>query len=547
MKKKSRSMIISASLLIFIPIYLTSTNKYVVPKKSEILAIFKESHSPCFHLNTGKEFRFSPDYLGNLSRFSIHYYKDRKGAINKGSNFLITLVKEKFFAVLKDYESDFKEVLGNKYDEVIARLNAGENFFYFEKGEVNKVIICVQDEDVVLDYFDTLFKEKRIFNTDAIDSDKDGLPDYLEEELKSNLYNKDTDGDGLADYEEYCKYRTHLLMSDSDGDGIQDGDRNERREFTYTIRVVREISPPFKSEVMNDLFQDIKVLHETKGKLKYEIILYPEAINMVIPSIKTKKEYNQEVNMYLQPSFFCNFSSSMCKEINKIVSEWQVENNYQLLEYLADYAALISKTYPERGPFQFYIEAVNGKLNYVYKNRIEQFKTKYFVNIDRVLDNLAFGENMYRNRMHGTCSSIATYMATIYRAGGFPARIISTTPIINFSDPNQVELIKKIKNEKLKKDILAQAKQLKGSFVNHFFNEVFINGRWIRCDYSEVNVGCLGFCGPLINENTFVDFSEEEYARTWGRRFVERKGNPYNTLELSDLYPIHTEFAEKRN
>lgn len=547
MKQKSRSMITTALLLVFFPIYLASTHKYVALKKSEILTIFKESSSLCYHLNTGKEWRRSPEYLNVTSRFSVHFYKNKKGEINKGGNFLITLVKEEFFDVLGDYENDFREILGDKYDVIIARLKNGENFYYFEKGNVSKLIICVQNEETVIDFFESLFKEKKTFNTNANDSDKDGLPDYLEEELRSDKHNKDTDGDGLIDYEEYCKYRTHMLMADSDGDGILDGNWNERREFTYTIRAVREISPLFKSEVMNDLFQDTKVLNETKGKLKYEIILYPEAINMVIPSSKAKEEYSEEVNMYLQASFFCNFSSDMRKEIKKIISEWQVENNCQLLEYLADYAALISKTFPKRGPFQFYIEVVNDKLNYVYKDRIEQFKTKHFVKIDRVLDHLAFGEGMYKNRMHGTCSSIATYMATIYRAAGFPARIISTTPIINFSDPAQIEMVKKIKNEKLKKDILAQAKQLKGSFVNHFFNEVFINGRWIRCDYSEVNVGCLGFCGPLINENTFVDFSEEEYARTWGRKFVEGKGNPYNTLELSDQYPIHTEFADKRN
>jgi len=42
----------------------------------------------------------------------------------------------------------------------------------------------------------------------------------------------------------------------------------------------------------------------------------------------------------------------------------------------------------------------------------------------------------------------------------------------------------------------------------------------------------------LINKNTFADFSEEDYAGTWGKKFVEGKGNPYNTLELSDQYPI---------
>jgi len=49
----------------------------------------------------------------------------------------------------------------------------------------------------------------------------------------------------------------------------------------------------------------------------------------------------------------------------------------------------------------------------------------------------------------------------------------------------------------------------------------------------------------LINKNTFADFSEENYAGTWGKKFVEGKGNPYNTLEVSD-HPVGTTSAPKR-
>lgn len=537
-------MMTIALIVIISPLYLASSNKYVAPKKSEIFITFKEGTAPCYHLNTGREYRRSPEYLKVISKFSVHYYKSKKEEIDKGANFLITLIRKEFFDALGDYENDFREILSNKYDVIIDRLKNGENFYYFEKGNVSKLIICVQDEERIIDYFEILFKEKKTFKTDASDSDNDGLPDYLEKNLGSDYRNKDTDGDGLTDYEEYCKYRTHLLMKDSDGDGILDGDRNERREFTYTIRAIRDIYLPYKPDIMNDLFQDVRILNDTGEKLKYEIVLYPDAVNIVIPSSKINKISNQEFIKYLHPTFFCNYSSDMRNDIKAIISEWKVENNYQLLECLADYAVLISRTYPRRGPFQFYIEEVNGKVNSVFKERVDRFKTKHFTTVERILNHLAFGKGMYRNRMHGTCSSIATYMATIYRAAGIPARIISTTPIINFSDSDQVNLVKKFRNEKLKKDVLAQAQQLKGNFVNHFFNEVLINGRWIRCDYNNVNVGCLGFCGPLINENTFADFNEEEYARTWGKRFVEGKGNPYQTIKLSDQYPVHNKFAK---
>ena len=79
----------------------------------------------------------------------------------------------------------------------------------------------------------TSLKEEKLFKINAKDSDNDDLPDYLEEKIGTNEYNKDTDGDGLTDFDEYCKYKTSPLKKDSDSDGIPDGDWNERREFNF--------------------------------------------------------------------------------------------------------------------------------------------------------------------------------------------------------------------------------------------------------------------------------------------------------------------------
>ena len=48
--------------------------------------------------------------------------------------------------------------------------------------------------------------------------------------------NTDTDGDGLSDFQEIHKYRTDPKMLSTAGDGVADGDRQRRREFTYSIR-----------------------------------------------------------------------------------------------------------------------------------------------------------------------------------------------------------------------------------------------------------------------------------------------------------------------
>lgn len=55
------------------------------------------------------------------------------------------------------------------------------------------------------------------------DTDKDGLTDQREAELKTNPKLADSDGDGLSDYDEVTVYRTNPLVQDTDSDGFPDG------------------------------------------------------------------------------------------------------------------------------------------------------------------------------------------------------------------------------------------------------------------------------------------------------------------------------------
>lgn len=56
------------------------------------------------------------------------------------------------------------------------------------------------------------------------DNDSDGLTNFEEKELKTNMNSADTDGDGITDYSEINKTKTDPLKKDTDSDGINDGD-----------------------------------------------------------------------------------------------------------------------------------------------------------------------------------------------------------------------------------------------------------------------------------------------------------------------------------
>jgi len=60
-------------------------------------------------------------------------------------------------------------------------------------------------------------------NSEAVDTDGDGLTDEEETELGTSLTSKDSDSDGLYDREEVKVYKTNPLKRDTDGDGNSDG------------------------------------------------------------------------------------------------------------------------------------------------------------------------------------------------------------------------------------------------------------------------------------------------------------------------------------
>ncbi|MDQ3694034.1 MAG: thrombospondin type 3 repeat-containing protein [Chloroflexota bacterium] len=61
-------------------------------------------------------------------------------------------------------------------------------------------------------------------DTEAVDTDGDGLSDAEEAELNTDPAVVDTDGDGLADGDEVLVHGTEPLAPDTDGDGFLDGD-----------------------------------------------------------------------------------------------------------------------------------------------------------------------------------------------------------------------------------------------------------------------------------------------------------------------------------
>ena len=85
----------------------------------------------------------------------------------------------------------------------------------------------------------------------------------------------DSDHDSLPDFQETHKYFTDPHKKSTAGKNVADGDWEERRQFTYSIRSIIRVLRPYNLRAMNDDYQDVRVRQETKDYVELEVISYP--------------------------------------------------------------------------------------------------------------------------------------------------------------------------------------------------------------------------------------------------------------------------------
>src|SRR5262249_29512939 len=99
---------------------------------------------------------------------------------------------------------------------------------------------------------------------------------------------------------------------DTAGKGISDGNWQQRREFTYSVRAVVRVMPPYNLKALNDDYQDVRVLKETKDFAELEVILYPLNTNAeAIAANPTWKKDYAGMKEYLAPGITTNWDEGM--------------------------------------------------------------------------------------------------------------------------------------------------------------------------------------------------------------------------------------------
>src|SRR5262245_25133 len=126
----------------------------------------------------------------------------------------------------------------------------------------------------------------------------------------------DSDGDGLPDFQELHKYRTDPNKKDTAGKGVSDGDRQQRREFNYSVRAIIRVMPPYNLEALNDDYQDVRVLAEKKEYAELEVVVYP--LNSNAAAIQGNPNWKKDyagMKEYLDPGVTTNWDEAMRKDL----------------------------------------------------------------------------------------------------------------------------------------------------------------------------------------------------------------------------------------
>ncbi len=361
----------------------------------------------------------------------------------------------------------------------------------------------------------------------------------------------DWDGDGLPDFQEVHKYRTDPKKQDTAGNGISDGQWEQRREFSYSVRAVIRVIPPYNVKALNDDYQDVRVLAENKEYAELEVVVYP--LNSNAEAIKANRNWRKQyagMKEYLAPGITTDWDEPMRSDLLRELAKDGIRpdrlTDKEVVEKVPRWLFNRSKY---RNMFcTYYVGFADGKPTVLpgLEGAFERDKGDPTWTVQQQFDHELLGKEMFANKTYGSCTSTAIYETTVLRAVGIPTRMILCIPLADGSDPTQLEMVERgLTHEQVRRDACLGVAAGADSFSAHTFCEVFVGGRWRRLNYTTLgqNVLAQNYLGLMIKVHTFNDLSAANLAATWGTRYAKglrdnvfQRSNPYRLLEVSDHF-----------
>lgn len=385
-----------------------------------------------------------------------------------------------------------------------------------------------------------------------------GSAQFPESTARDELLDPDTDGDGLSDFQERHKYGTDPALVDSDGDGIGDGDGDERREYAYTVRTRVRVVKPVDVLAANDDFQDARLLAAGDDWAELEVIHYPLGTAAeAIGSDPDWRERSDALARYLESTTTSDFDAAMREQLVQELRARGIDAAAEDDRTIAVAAAqqLMERSRSGDGFTTFLADFEDGR-PFVPPELVDvarQYEDQLGLPIADQWRRELFARGMFAEREHGTCTSSAIYLCGGLRAVGIPTRIVLLIPLVDANDPEQLAMVASgIRHHRVRNTALRGLRNIAAGWTSHTFNEVFVDGRWRRLNYTRLGQPILdeSLFGLTTHVLTVRDWADARMGRTVGRRQElhlrdERfaTANPYATLEVSDEFGEHADIA----
>ncbi|MFI5403133.1 MAG: transglutaminase domain-containing protein, partial [Planctomycetota bacterium] len=328
------------------------------------------------------------------------------------------------------------------------------------------------------------------------------------------------------------KHLTDPAKKDSDGDGKPDGDWDERREYSYSVRLVVRVLRP--AAAVSDDHQDARDVEEGPRHVTLEVISYPFSD---APAEASDEEGPAE---WLRPGLTANWDEDLRARIVNGLEAEGVRGPQATAAWLLRHARYDGSHFTT-----FVTEFADGKPRVAEGLGTfteEQWKRDLFA------------KEMFLSGERGSCTSTAIYLAGCLRAVGVPTRILYCIPPLDATDPAQVALLRKGITHHRVRGMLVEVMGGLGGWTSHTIDEVFVGGRWRRLNYERLappplDEHAFGLLLPVLRLH---DWADARMADTVGRR--QELGlreelfphvNPYVTLEVSDLFGAHSKVANE--
>lgn len=367
----------------------------------------------------------------------------------------------------------------------------------------------------------------------------------------------DSDGDGLSDFAEQHKYFTDPARADSDGDGTPDGDWNERREFAYTVRTVVQVLPIVTEHALDDDYQDARILERHPEYIELEVVHYPlNTVGEGLVANPTWREDTRAMAEYLQPGRSSTWTAAMRDELLARLAADGIDadslDDVSLVKKASAWLLEHAESVDGCTTFSTRIRGGRPEIHPALESDVLKECEAKGRTVEEEWAHEYFADEMFQNGARGTCTSTAIYLCGCLRALGIPTRIVFTMPLVDASDEQELELVRRrITHPGIRRVLLNGLERLGSSWANHTYNEVFVGGRWRRLNYDRLGQNILDeqFFGMMTHLGTWSDWSDAEMAERWALRQHDPRrrddvfghANGYSVISLSDRVGVHAE------